>query len=262
MHNTEDTNTSHSFNGPLVSAHRELFPKVPDDPQAKEKRRNSFAHRARQAFGENETLADEIVGSEFVADLIDRWTNLRCDTIERIGQWYQEAEDSLSKEQKHAIIFFGSFSIETLYINLKHSSRFKAVVQKIWVEHAKLFDAYSKDEVRSFIHRVMLMVETPIVPEVLGDPDHDEELRTQAYMHFSMLYQIDEGERAGLAEDAKFYSTCVVSDEPTGSQLQSEYKRGSKVKAMWEDIAMTFNMSRQYHRKVLGVEEMRPDLAI
>ncbi|CAA0105484.1 Uncharacterised protein [BD1-7 clade bacterium] len=245
--------------GPMIRAHTDLFPIDIADSLLQDARRESFKVRAGQAFDDKDTR-ETVLSSPSLLALIELWTHLDIDRLFEIQQWYTTHADTLSKNEKRAVIFFGTFSIETLNINICSGTSLKSDVESVWNEHVKLFDAFTRDEVKSFIHRVMLMSEAPLVPDVLGRPDQDASLREQAYIHFRRLYDIGENVEPALAHDALIYADTIVQDQYIRCD-QPDQPRRQELQFMFEDIMETFNLSRRFHRKVFGENNIRPDIS-
>ncbi|MBE8167782.1 MAG: hypothetical protein HAW66_05415 [Shewanella sp.] len=244
--------------GSLVNAHKELFPVDTNSMTAMLARKQSFITRAKQAFSDQQ-LSDSVVNTMALDDLFELWTELDYQKIQKMHKWYQQWPSRLSKDQKLAVIFFGTFSIETLNINVRSDSALKQELYLLWQRHQVLFNAFSKDEILSFIHRVMLMSESPLVPDIIGCND-DLMLRAQAYQHYGARYNIGDADQEQLISDAQLYSQLIVEDEGK-LKIGKKKARSPELVAMMADVIGTYNLSRRFHRKVFGKEIIRPDIS-
>ncbi|MCL1077626.1 hypothetical protein D5R81_06805 [Parashewanella spongiae] len=245
--------------GSLVNAHKELFPADMNSMTAMLERKQSFIARAKQAFSDPQ-LGHSVVNTMALDDLFELWTELDYQKIQKMHKWYQQWPSRLSKDQKLAVIFFGTFSIETLNINVRSDVALKQELYLLWQRHQVLFNAFSKDEVLSFIHRVMLMSESPLVPDIIGCND-DVMLREQAYRYYGTRYNVAEEDHEQLSQDAQLYAQLIVENDGK-LKVGKKKARSPELVTMMTDVMETFNLSRQFHRKVFGKEIIRPDIHI
>ena len=243
--------------GKLYQSHVDLFPEDKDDPKQLEKRRASFVSRATQAF-EDETVANEVKDSLPLQYLFDLWTHLDVDKFENIRTWYFNWRHFLKYQDRLAVVFFGTFTIETLNINIKSGTYLKEEVDVVWDYHTEYIDKVKQDDVKPFIDRIKLMCEAPLLPTLLAESD-DFELRKSAYMHYGNLYGVPESEKALLESYAEQYANVIVADDlETVKTLMSKRSSTKELESMWQDIIETFNLSRRFHASVFGNQDIRP----
>ncbi|MGB0895040.1 MAG: hypothetical protein ACPGUD_11595 [Parashewanella sp.] len=240
--------------GSLYQAHVDLFPKDLTSYSAMDARRQSFIDRASQAFSDPD-IGEAVVQTKALTDLFELWTDLNLANLMRMQNWYIQWQGELSKEQKLAVLFFGTFSIETLNVNVKSGTPLKQELREVWRLHHALFDDFAEHELAYFIHRIMLMCEAPLIPQMLTK-QNDMLLRRQAYIHYGERYQVEAKFNVQLENDAKCFSKSIVSDH----RVQDANIRSGQLAVMWKDVVDTFNLSRQFHRQIFGEQNIRPDL--
>ena len=247
--------------GKLYQSHVDLFPENKDDPKALEKRRASFVLRAGQVF-EDETIADEVRESIPLQHLFDLWTNIDYDKFEGIWLWYMNWRYMLKYQDRLAVVFYGTFTLETLNINAKFNTRVKEEVEYIWDHHNDYINRCRTEDVKLFIERIKLMCESPLLPDLLKDAD-DFEMRKLAYMHYGDMYGVPESDKALLEGYADQYAKVIVADDIKEVEKLIHKRSSTKeLDAMWEDIIKTFNLSRRFHASVFGSENIRPIIPV
>ncbi len=243
--------------GKLYQSHVDLFPIDKDDPEALAKRRESFVSRATQVF-DDETLINEVRESIPLEYLFDSWTSLDMEAFQKIRTWYLNWRHFLKYQDRLAVVFFGTFTIETLNINVKSGSELKEEIDVLWEFHSDYIDKCKKEDVMVFVERVKLMCEAPLLPTLLKDMD-DFELRKSAYMHYGNFYGIPETDKPILESYAEQYAKIIVADDINEvKSLMSKRSSTKELEAMWQDIIETYNLSRRFHASVFGSEYIRP----
>ncbi|RYV02295.1 hypothetical protein SOPP22_09525 [Shewanella sp. OPT22] len=243
--------------GKLYQSHVDLFPIDKDDPEALAKRRESFVNRATQVF-DDETTINEVRESIPLEYLFDLWTELKVENFWEMRLWYLNWRHFLKYQDRLAVVFFGTFTLETLNINLKFGNQVKEHVEVVWEAHTEYIDKCKPEDVKVFIERVKLMCESPLLPTLLKDID-DVALRKTAYMHYGDLYGVPENDKALLESYAEQYAKVIVADEIEEiKSLMSKRSSTKELDAMWKDIIETFNLSRRFHASVFGSEVVRP----
>ncbi len=247
--------------GKLYQSHVDLFPESKDAPKALENRRASFVLRAGQVF-EDEEVAGQIRESIPLQYLFDLWTDIDYDKFYEIGVWYSNWRYMLEYRDRLAVVFFGTFTIETLNINARAGTRLKEAIEVVWDYHNDYINRCRQEDVRLFIERIKLMSEAPLLPDSLKDAD-DIELRKQAYIHYGDMYGIAQSDKALLENYAEQYAKVVVADDIKEiKQLISKRSSTKELAAMWEDIIETFNLSRRFHASVFGEDCVRPIIPV
>lgn len=245
--------------GKLYESHVDLFPEDKDDPKALEKRRANFVLRAGQVF-EDENIAEEVRHSIPLQHLFDLWTNLGDDndTLDELVIWYDNWRHFLKYQDRLAVVFFGTFTIETLNINVRPKTLVKEAIAELWEYHDFYIEKISKEDINIFLDRIKLMCEAPLLPGLIKDED-DFELRKTAYMHYGDSYNVPETDKALLESYAEQYAKVIVANDiDEVKKLLSKRSSTKKLEAMWKDVIETFNLSRRFHASVFGGENIRP----